>query len=101
MSKIICWRKVNDLKNQGIYAKIMSYPKTGIPRSEKHHLVEWLMEQLNEDIWKVPNGYEDVTCPVCDQTGRNTIEEFRKSITKETECWLICECGHDIKEVKC
>lgn len=45
-------------------------------------------------------SYEDVRCPICGKIGDNIIEEF--TVTGHpnvTEFWLVCKCGHDIKEV--
>lgn len=35
--------RIQNLKYTSVYALIMSYPFSGIPRSEKHRLCEWLM----------------------------------------------------------
>lgn len=39
--------------------------------------------------------YEDVKCPKCKAVGLNVIDE---DVWTE-QCWLVCECGHAIKEL--
>ena len=46
-------------------------------------------------------SYEDIECPICHRIGQNIIEEGLpvNGHPNVEEKWLICKCGHAIKEI--
>lgn len=73
------WNKIAKLKETGIYAKILSYPGTGISRAEKHCLCEWLMEQRGENIHnhEVEAGLDRLS--VEEVRGAGSLPDFKPS----------------------